>query len=185
MILNLESNGRLCKQGFAYRVVGCNIWRKPHPWVCRGRGTGGDWGRWCGQPESEWRSLWLCRAWGSKPFSHLETQSTHTTVSATTVISSGFLQIIQYYTLYTLSKPPCANILNNTRPAWNHTQPTKKIACTLTSSKPMRRQFFGHFCPPNAGSSNYYSYLHQVWESWMGCPYYRVLLYVRVSLVTW
>ena len=60
-----------CKQEVAYRAAGCNIWRKLHPWVCRGRGTGDDWDRWCGQPESEWRSLWLCRAWGSRPFSHL------------------------------------------------------------------------------------------------------------------
>lgn len=26
----------------AYRGVGCNVWRKPHPWVCQGKGTEGD-----------------------------------------------------------------------------------------------------------------------------------------------
>lgn len=62
VILTSESSSSQCKQEVAYRVAGCNIWRKPHPWVCRGRGTGGDWDRWCGQPESEWKSLWLCRA---------------------------------------------------------------------------------------------------------------------------
>lgn len=74
VISTFETSSSLFKQKVAYRVGGCNIWRKPRPWVCRGRGTGGDWDRWCGQPESEWRSLWLCRAWGSKPFFHLETK---------------------------------------------------------------------------------------------------------------
>lgn len=97
----IAADGSVCQQKNAYRGVGCNIWRTPRPWVCRGKGTGGGWDRWCGQPESEWRSLWLCRAWGSKPFSHLQTHGISSTRLAS--VSSEYNQLLPAWFL--LSKP--------------------------------------------------------------------------------
>lgn len=37
-----DRHGCLCARMDAYREAECSIWRKPHPWVCQGRGTEGD-----------------------------------------------------------------------------------------------------------------------------------------------
>lgn len=65
-----------------YRVEECSTWQKPHLLAGQDKETEDDSGHWCGQPESEWRSLWLYKATDSKPASHLAKQKPKVTIGA-------------------------------------------------------------------------------------------------------